>query len=175
MRDWRALVGWILGAAAYAALTSELGCATTVEPPVGAGVAIGEGLCPAYGFTCGKVYEFETPADNPLGLVELCVIEKDLAAASRIYGRARLSTDSRFDEGNLCVWQCPSAKGCNSYGGCFCEVGVPLSVWTIRFDGACDAHWQMPATGCSPLRIADYDGCHWRCVSILDLPRGVAQ
>jgi hypothetical protein len=80
---------------------------------------------------CGKVYEFDVHAENPLGLLELCVpwlLHPDrptLAQAEAEFGPSRLSTDSRFASANLCWWQCPTMRGCNSYSGCYCPRELP--------------------------------------------------
>lgn len=102
-------------------------CATDVDVPKTPGVLVGEQYCKALELDCGKVYEFAAPADNPLGHVELCVLdEPQLELAVAKYGAAMLSTDPRFDEGNLCHWCCPSPtktcpeKGANAYSGSFC-------------------------------------------------------
>ena len=76
---------------------------------------------------CGKVYQFDIPVENPLGLLELCVplpttdpLRPTLAQAEAEFGPATLSTDPRFNGANLCWWACPSMRGCNSYSGCYC-------------------------------------------------------
>lgn len=75
---------------------------------------------------CQRVYAFEAPADNPLGRVEMCVHADHLALAEALYGAYELSPDPRFAPyaalgvEPVCWWQCPTAKGCNAYGGCFC-------------------------------------------------------
>jgi hypothetical protein len=89
-----------------------------------------ERQCKEQMITCARVYAYETPADNPLGQVEMCTRAEDLASATAMYGAAELSPDARFDQWRLlgvepiCWWQCPSAKGCNSYTGCWCP-GTP--------------------------------------------------
>lgn len=35
----------------------------------------------------------------------------------------------------------------------------------------CDSAELKPALGCSGLHIVAFDGCYWRCVRIVDLPR----
>lgn len=75
---------------------------------------------------CGVVYEFSQPAKTPSGHVELCVPDRDglLVQAQRVFGRAEPSP--RFDQYTRgfveppCAYQCPGARGCNSYSGCFC-------------------------------------------------------
>lgn len=133
----QAVLGWVLGAIAFAAVISQIGCSgigsTDLEPP-GIGAVIDPSVCAAYGYTCGKVYQFDDqPADNPLGLVELCVRKSDLETAIMRFGPAQSSTDPRFAAGNLCLWCCGTGcppRGCNAYGGaveqtsCFCA-GVP--------------------------------------------------
>ncbi len=94
-------------------------------------VGIAEDYCAADPtLPCGKVYQFDNvpSPDNPLGLLELCVpqpnpadpLRPTLEQAIAMFGPARLSTDPRFDDANLCWHQCPSARGCNSYNGCLC-------------------------------------------------------
>lgn len=121
----QAVLGWVLGAIAFAAISAQLGCAVDdVKPPKTPGVLVGEQYCKAYGLSCGKVYQFEAPASNELGHVEKCVTDELLALAVARYGAAQLSTHERFDQGNLCYWQCPSAKGCNAFDGCLCGEGL---------------------------------------------------
>lgn len=109
-----------------------MGCTSVVEPedvvdPTDL-VGIAEQYCKSDPtLTCGKVYQFnEVPAENPLGLLEMCVTWPDhpdrpsLAQAETEFGPSMLSTDPRFENANLCWWQCPTARGCNSYSGCYC-------------------------------------------------------
>lgn len=80
--------------------------------------------------TCGKVYAFPSgPAqENPIGILELCVpwpdgidpLRPTLAQAEAEFGPSILSPDPRFASANLCWWQCPTMRGCNSYSGCYC-------------------------------------------------------
>jgi hypothetical protein len=191
MRRLSALIGWALGALAFKLIT---GCISEVEPPTQAATFIGPELCAAYGVTCAHVYEFAAISeDNPLGHVELCVDEDDLDLAQAYYGRARLSTSPRFDKANLCIYGCEPHEGCNAYGGCFCPYmtlrGAPRpgigfahpAFFTGRIHyalygagdvglGTCDTDTVKPAVSCRPLRYLRFDGCRWRCVSILDLP-----
>lgn len=79
--------------------------------------------CREAGLTCALVYQFTTPADNPLGLVELCVREEDRPVAEAEFGASMLSTHERFDSflalgiKQNCIW-C-AGVGCNAYSGCF--------------------------------------------------------
>ena len=95
----------------------------TVEPEDLAGLA--EQYCQAHpALPCGHVYQCDTPADNKLGLVEICVPQFiDISAAEAQYGACELSTDERFKDGNLCWWCCGEGctAGCNAYSGCFCQ------------------------------------------------------
>lgn len=102
------------------AIVALAACSTDFDIPSAPGVFVGEQYCIAYSLDCGQVYEFAAVADNPLGHVELCVLDGDLDDAIAKYGPARLSTSPRFNGGNLCVWQCPSARGCNAYNSCWC-------------------------------------------------------
>jgi len=147
----QAITGWTLGALAYAWLT---GCATEdIKPPVTPGIELGEAYCAAYNLPCGHVYQFAAAAENPLGHVEMCVLDAEIESAEQVYGEATLSTDPRFDGGNLCLWQCPSAKMCNAYGGCWC--GVPL--------GYMPSSWIRPAVNCR-YAYAPYLGeTAWHC------------
>jgi hypothetical protein len=73
---------------------------------------------------CGHVYQCETPAENKLGLTEICVPQFiDISVAEVQYGACTPSTDPRFDGGNLCWWCCGEGctAGCNAYNGCFCN------------------------------------------------------
>ncbi len=86
--------------------------------------------CAENKWNCQKVYAFEAPYDNPLGRVELCVNEKDLAAAELMFGKSEFSPDPRFNSSRFlgvdppCIW-CGAAAGCNAYNGCFaCPTGA---------------------------------------------------
>lgn len=89
---------------------------------------IAEGYCKTdLTLTCGKVYGFpETPAENAIGMLEMCVSWPDnperpsLAEAEAEFGPSILSPDARFANANLCWWQCPGLRGCNSYNSCYC-------------------------------------------------------
>ena len=157
------LTGWVLGALAFRLL---VGCISEVEPPTQAATFVGPDLCASYGVTCGQVYEFSALADNPIGHVEMCVLEQDLPAAEARYGRARLSSSPRFDNGNLCIHCCGDdcpARGANAYSGTFCP-GVPLSAWDI--EGLTRTWWLRPAVTCvidHEARPAGFDGRTWRC------------
>lgn len=79
---------------------------------------------------CGWVYYF------PAVELEFCLIWDDrsqvlgypvkmLNAARSLYGDCELAKDPRFNGVPLCYYQCPSAKGCNATGGCFCLEETP--------------------------------------------------
>lgn len=77
---------------------------------------------------CGKVYACATEADNPVGLVELCIPQfMDKSQAEALYGACELSPHERFDDANLCWWCCGPGctAGCNAYSGCFCPAPPP--------------------------------------------------
>lgn len=85
------------------------------------GVAHGEVLCAIHPDKCGRVYACETPAENELGQIEICIqIDRPIADAEAIYGHCELSHHERFDNGNLCYWHCGEGAGCNAYNGCWC-------------------------------------------------------
>lgn len=102
------------------------GCTTIVEQTAGSPEEQIEEYCRENGVACGKVYAFQAVADNPLGRVELCVLEADLPAAEALFGESELSPDPRFDKFELlgvspwCFHHCAGGSGCNAYGGCFC-------------------------------------------------------
>jgi hypothetical protein len=89
-----------------------------------------ERTCKEQMWNCQRVYQFETPAENPLGLIELCVHENDRARAEAEYGASQWTTHMRFQSYYLlgvepiCIWQCDYAPGpgfgCNAYSGCYC-------------------------------------------------------
>jgi hypothetical protein len=150
-------------------LALQCGCATDVSAPKTPGVLVGEQYCDALGLPCGHVYEFVSGA-------ELCVLDELLAEAEAAHGESRLSTHERFDDGNLCYWQCPTAKGCNAFSGCFCGATLAAFVGRVSYalTGAgdvgldtCDSASVKPAISCGSLSRLEFDECRWRCVSIL--------
>ncbi len=98
-----------------------------VEPEDVAGLA--EAYCRSHPMLpCGKVYACDTPADNKLGLVEVCVPQfMDISQAESVYGSCVLSPDPRLAAANLCWWCCGMGctAGCNAYSGCFCPDAPP--------------------------------------------------
>lgn len=109
-----------LGVVAWLAISS---CTTSDAIEGATGESLQETLdreCRERGLICARVYEFSTPADNPLGLVEMCVREEDLALAESIYGDSMWTSHERFDRyyaigvEPMCVW-C-AGFGCNAYG-----------------------------------------------------------
>lgn len=115
----------VIGVACAVLLEFMTGC---VEQAVPSGdTSACERYAPHFGADeCGVVYQFAQPAPTPTGFVELCVPDRDelLVQAQRMFGRAEPSP--RFDtytHGFIdppCAYQCPGARGCNSYSGCFC-------------------------------------------------------
>lgn len=115
----------VIGVACAVLLKFMTGC---VDPPVPTGdTSACERYAAQFGADeCGVVYQFSEPAKTPSGFVELCVPDRDglLVQAQRMFGRAEPSP--RFDKytgGRIdppCAYQCPAARGCNSYSGCFC-------------------------------------------------------
>lgn len=125
------------GIGIIALLTSLMGCITKVVEPEDVVepddlVGLAESYCKTDPtLTCGKVYGFpERPEENNIGMMELCVPWPDsterptLAQAEAELGPSILSPDPRFASANLCWWQCPSMRGCNSYSGCYCPVTI---------------------------------------------------
>ena len=103
-----------------------LGCSqaidATVEPEDIAGLA--EEYCMDHPtLPCGKVYQCDTPADNELGFVEICVPQfMDISVAEATYGACKLSTSPRLKDANLCWWCCGEGcgAGCNALTSCYC-------------------------------------------------------
>lgn len=97
-----------------------------IEPGVEDVVGIAEEYCRANPtLPCGKVYQCDTPAENAIGFIEICIPQFiDVSLAEAQYGTCKLSTDKRFEDANLCWWCCGEGctRGCNSYNGCFCPV-----------------------------------------------------
>lgn len=89
-------------------------------PGVGITAAGGVQQCKDNPFLpCGWVYD--------CGDTELCLPWEDRAeipklkqTAESIYGSCEYASHPRFAGTPLCRYQCPSAQGCNSVGGCFC-------------------------------------------------------
>lgn len=108
-------------------LFALLGCQgvveTAVEPEDLSGIA--DAYCAANPhLPCGKVYACATPADNELGLIELCVPQFiDVSAVEAVHGECQLSPHERFAGANLCWWCCGEGctRGCNAFDGCFCD------------------------------------------------------
>lgn len=108
-------------------------CTTSDVIEAGTGETLQETLdreCRERGLICARVYEFATVADNPLGLVEMCVREEDLAFAESLYGDSMFSSHERFQRfyaigiEPMCVW-C-AGFGCNALSGCFnCPEATP--------------------------------------------------
>lgn len=71
---------------------------------------------------CGHVWMCETPADNDLGLVEICVLDETIIEeVEGIYGPC-VPTPRHV---GLCLHCCPTetmgcSSGCNAYSGCYC-------------------------------------------------------
>ncbi len=83
--------------------------------------------CPTIpGLDCGHVFVCDTPADNTLGVVELCIDDDnsskdDLALAESMYGACEPTPRHQ----GICIW-CPEKSGCNAFSGCFnCPVDEP--------------------------------------------------
>ena len=74
---------------------------------------------------CGEVYACDTPAENEVGLVEICISDATpIDEAEAVYGPCELSPHERFDAlGHRCYWHCDEGGGCNAYNGCF---GCPM-------------------------------------------------
>jgi hypothetical protein len=84
------------------------------------GAAVEYIACPVIpGLNCGHVFLCDTPADNPLGKVEICIDDDaddkdDLAFAEMTYGTCEPTPRHQ----GICAW-CPEEKGCNAFSGCF--------------------------------------------------------
>lgn len=111
------------------------GCATEVvkqETPDLTDVA--EAYCKANpDLNCGHVYACQTYADNPIGLIELCIPQEDpavnrptLEQAEGEFGSCELSPSPRFSSSHLCWWCCgpTCGRGCNSFSGCYCPASM---------------------------------------------------
>ena len=74
---------------------------------------------------CGWVYHCDADVEYCLPWADRAEIPKLKEALESLYGRCELSADPRFSGVPLCRYQCPSAKGCNAYQGCFCLEETP--------------------------------------------------
>lgn len=101
------------------------GCVTEVvknevEPVDLTGIA--EAFCEANpAWPCGHVYMCDTPAENELGLTEVCVLDDTPIAGVELTLGACMKTPRHQ---GLC-WHCCGegcSVGCNAYNGCFCPV-----------------------------------------------------
>lgn len=77
--------------------------------------------CPTDLIDCGQVFACSAPADNELGVVEICIDvddqPEDLDAAEALYG----ACEPTPRHSGLCI-VCPDGAGCNAFNGCFgCE------------------------------------------------------
>lgn len=107
-----------------------------------------ERQCRENNLDCELVYAFPQTFDtNPLGAVEMCVRKDDLAIAEALLGPGDISPDPRFDTWKalgvqpVCWYQCPTAKGCNAYNGCFCPDTTPA---VVRPDPTLWMPFEMP-------------------------------
>lgn len=117
-----ALIAWLL-----------LSCTTGDVIEGATGETLQETLdreCEERGYVCARVREYTEPADNPLGLVEMCTRDEDIELAESIHGASRLSTHERFERfailgvEPMCIW-CEGFGG-NSYSGSFnCPTEAP--------------------------------------------------
>lgn len=90
----------------------------TVEPEDLSSVA--ETYCKAHPeLPCGHVFVCDTPAENELGQVEICIPQFiDKSAAEAIYG----ACEPTPRHSGLCWFCCGEGctAGCNALSGCFC-------------------------------------------------------
>lgn len=74
--------------------------------------------CPTHLIDCGQVFACATPADNELGVVELCIDVDDqpgdLDVAESLYGTCEPTPRHQ----GLCIW-CPDGAGGNAFSGSF--------------------------------------------------------
>jgi hypothetical protein len=117
------LLAAVIAAAIWLVLSACVGCTLAKEVGGEVGGTIGEVIaCPVGLFDCGHVYLFpESPADNELGGVELCVDDddhpEDLDAAELVYGPSEPTPRHQ----GLCKW-CTGddcGRGCNAFSGCW--------------------------------------------------------
>lgn len=126
---------WLLGGLLALVLIYLFGCSHVVQPDDIVSPddleSIAEAYCLAHPeLNCGKVYACQTPSDNPIGLIELCIPQPDatnplkptLEQAEAEFGACDLSPSPRFDKGNLCWWCCgpTCGPGSNAYSGSYC-------------------------------------------------------
>jgi hypothetical protein len=100
---------------------SACGFAKDVGGEVGG--TIGEVIaCPVGLFDCGHVYVCDTPAENELGLVEICINDddhpEDVESAEAMYGACEPTPRHQ----GLCWWQCGTGahRGGNAFSGTWC-------------------------------------------------------
>lgn len=135
----------------------------------------------------GEVYECDQ-ADGTT--VELCYFADSAAELAERTGSTSCGLTDRWFPvltnavHRGCRYVCPGKVGCNAEQGCYCPAATPLAqpasmlstavldLLHVTGDGECESTWIQPAVSCrNSLHVLGYDGCRWRCVSILDLPR----
>lgn len=101
-------------------------CAETKQVAGTVGGTVAEFIaCPVIpGLDCGHVFVCATPADNELGLIEICIDDDNdektaLADAEAVYGACEPTPRHQ----GLCIW-CPDGKGSNAFNGSF---GCPVT------------------------------------------------
>lgn len=121
----------------YLIVLALVSCQTVVEEVVAPEDLsdVAESYCLANPtWPCGKVYACQTPVENPIGLIELCipqtldgiggVSDADVAIVEAEFGPCELSPDERFEKaGSWLCWHCCGpgcGPGCNAYSGCYC-------------------------------------------------------
>jgi hypothetical protein len=77
-----------------------------------------EGACPLVDLTCGRVFDCQMPDGTVLDVCWVDDEARELDAA--IGGTCSLTQRDDAANGLPCVYQCPSARGCNAFDGCFC-------------------------------------------------------
>ena len=78
--------------------------------------------CPTDLINCGHVYQCDTPADTPSGLVEIC-IDDDATQSPADYEDINGTTcELTPRHEGLCIWCCgpDCGSGCNAFSGCWC-------------------------------------------------------
>lgn len=99
-----------------------------VPDPIGDIFEIAEQQCALHPeYPCGHVWMCDTPAQNELGMVEVCVWNQTpITDVEAVYGSCILSPSERFHGHQLCWWGCVKGwVGCNSFSGCFCNGYTP--------------------------------------------------
>jgi hypothetical protein len=130
---WRAIAGYlcdafvaaVIGVGIWLALSACLGCTTAKQVGGEIGGTVADAIaCPVGLFDCGHVYMCDTPADNELGLVEICINDDEddgteqIESAEAMYGECEPTPRHQGLCRHCCGADC--GRGGNAFNGTWC-------------------------------------------------------